>query len=303
MPSNYPLALSTMWLQNRFGQVAPFLAAGRALGFDHFELSHVVTPAMLDGRIREGDGIVSIHYPAPTIPHPGTGQAADALLSSLNEEERRWAVERGCITIALARELGAQAVVLHLGEVYVDTSLDWALRQRYLAGHADSPPYERLRARLWNQREERKKTYLIAARRSLEELAGYAARSSIRLGIETRFHVYQIPSPDELAEFLAEFGGETVGYWHDTGHAQALANLGFWKPMDWLDVAGTRIVGVHLHDCRGWRDHLIPGTGEVDFAGLAARLPPICLRVCEFDWYFEEGEIREGMHALRRVGF
>ncbi|MCC7353258.1 MAG: sugar phosphate isomerase/epimerase [Anaerolineae bacterium] len=302
MPSTHPLALSTMWLQNRFSQVGPFLAAGRGLGFDHFELSHVVTPAMLDGRLGEGDGIVSIHYPAPAVPHPSAGWAVDALLSSPNEEERRWAVERGRVTIELAHELDARGVVLHLGEVYVDASLEWALRQRYLAGQAGNPAYERLRARLWEQREERKPQHLIAARRSLRELAGYAARASIRLGIETRFHIHQIPSPEELAGFLAEFGGDTVGYWHDTGHAQTLANLGFWQVSDWLDVAGGRIVGVHLHDCRGWRDHLIPGTGEVDFAGLASRLPEECLRVCEFDWYFEEEEIRQGVRALRQAG-
>lgn len=302
MSISQPLALSSMWLQHRFSHVRPFLAAGQALGFSRFELSHIVTPPMLDGLGDEGS-IVSLHYPAPAIPHPYTGRAADALLSSPDEEARRWAVARGRVTLDTARALGARAVVVHLGEVQLDVSQEWALRQRHLAGQVGTAAYERARARLWDERERLKGPYLAAARRSLGELADYAARVGLRLGIETRFHVHQIPSLEELTNLLDEFAGETVGYWHDTGHAQALANLGFWKPADWLDAAGARLVGVHLHDCRGWRDHLVPGLGEVDFIGLARRLPLDALRVCEFDWYFEEEEIREGMQALQRMGF
>ncbi len=296
-----PLALSSMWIQHRFDHLPPFLAAGRTLGFNSFELSHIVTPPMLDG-LGDGEGIVSLHYPAPTVPHPATGRAADALLSSPDEEARRWAVARGRMTMDTARAVGARAVVVHLGEVQLDTSQEWALRQRYLAGQAGTLAYERARARVWDERERLKAPYLTAARRSLEELAEYAAQVGLRLGLETRFHAYQIPSLEELIGLLAEFAGETVGYWHDTGHAQALANLGFWPPTAWLEAAGARLIGVHLHDCRGWRDHLIPGLGEVDFAGLARRLSPDTLCVCEFDWYYEEDEIREGVQTLRRMG-
>jgi sugar phosphate isomerase/epimerase len=302
MSGNRPLALSTMWMQHRHKTVQDFMEAGRSLGFRAFEFSYVVTPSVLNGLSGNTHGVTSLHYPAPAILHPALGKAADTLLTSLDDEAREWAVARGRLTLDTAQALGAQAVVLHLGAVEMDGSLEWVLRQRYLAGQSGTAIYEQARTHLWQERENAKKRYLDAARRSLGELASYAAHAGIRLGIETRYSICEIPSLEELGQLLSEFADPVVGYWHDAGHAQTLANLGFWSPLDWLDMAGERIVGTHLHDCLGLRDHLIPGMGMVDFALLAGRLPKDCLRVCELDWYFTEEEIKTGVEVLHRYG-
>ena len=94
-----------------------------------------------------------------------------------------------------------------------------------------------------------------------------------------------------------------IGYWHDTGHAQRQANLGYTPHEAWLRQLGNRLVGFHLHDCLGLRDHLIPGRGRVDFAMVVSYLRADTVPACEFDYYEEVADIREGLDfpSCRRV--
>ena len=113
--------------------------------------------------------------------------------------------------------------------------------------------------------------------------------------------MFEIPTLAEMRLLLAEYDTDVVGFWYDTGHAQVLANLGFHGQDEWLAVA-DRIVGVHLHDTAGARDHLIPSLGSVDFVAISERLPADAVRVCEFDWYFNEAEVRSGRQNLQEAG-
>jgi sugar phosphate isomerase/epimerase len=296
------VSLSTMWMQHRFHHVRPFAAEARTLGFDAIELSHIVTPEMVEG-LQPGDvAVSSLHYPAPTVRH-SSGAIGDRLLASLHEDERRWAVEQGSRTIECAARLGADAVCVHLGRVEMDVHHCWALEQRFLAGQAGSAVYAALVQQIATERQERQGPHLDAARRSLRALAQRGQALGVRLGLENRRHPYEIPSPDELRVLLADVDPNVVGLWYDTGHAHALAKLGFWPERRWLADLAARTVGVHIHDAVGTRDHLVPGIGDIDFASIAAELPPEALRVCEFDWYYSPQEVELGRAALRRHGW
>jgi len=295
------VALSTMWMQHRFDHVRPFAVAAQALGFGGIELSHVVIPAMVEG-LQPGEvHVVSVHYPAPVVRH-ASGAKGDRLLASLREDERRWAVAQGYRSIDYAKAMGAKAVCLHLGRVEMDFHLNRALEQRYLAGQAGSPVYEALREQVMRQRAERQPPHFAAARRSLSELAEYAARVGMRLGLESRRYYFEIPTLPEMQALLAEHDPDVVGFWYDTGHVQVLANLGFHSHEEWLAACGERIIGVHFHDAVGLRDHLPAGMGELNFARIAHHLPADAIRVCEFDWYFEEAELRAGWRHLNEAG-
>lgn len=294
------IALSTMWMQHRFEHVQPFATAVRALGFSGIELSHVVTPAMVEGLQAGKVHVVSLHYPAPVVRH-ASGAKGDRLLASLHEDERRWAVAQGYRSIDFAQAMGAKAVCLHLGLVEMDFHLNRALEQRYLAGQAGLPAYEALRKQLVQQRAERQPPHFAAARRSLDELAEYAARAGVRLGLESRRFYFEIPTLAEMRILLAEHDPDVVGFWYDTGHVQVLANLGFNSHEEWLAACGERIIGVHFHDAVGLRDHLPAGMGELDFACIVPRLPADAIRVCEFDWYFDEQELQAGRRYLEKL--
>lgn len=287
------LALSTMWMQHRFQRVTDFAAAARDLGFAGIEVSHIVTPAMLGDTAVATLDIRSVHFPAPAMPSP-FGLPAEALLSSTGDEERRWAVAQGYASIDLAAAAGAPAVCLHLGETPANRRLEWALAQRFLGGQRGTAVYAAALAEVQADRARVAGPALDAARRSLAELAAYARPRGVVLGIESRVQGWQIPTFEESGLLLAESDPAVVGFWYDCGHVQVLHNLGFHRHEDWLAAYGERIVGVHLHDVAGLRDHLLPGLGEIDFGRILAAIPAGAVLTCELDWYYTPQEIAAG---------
>jgi sugar phosphate isomerase/epimerase len=297
MSPSYPsfdhLSLSTMWMQHRFQCIADFAAAARDLGFAGIEVSHIVTPAMLGDTAVATLDIRSVHFPAPTSPSP-FGLPAEALLSSTADEERRWAVAQGYASIDLAAAAGAPAVCLHLGETPATRRLEWALAQRFLGGQRGTAVYAAALAEVQADRARVAGPALDAARRSLAELAAYARPRGVVLGIESRVQYWQIPTFDELGLLLAESDPAVVGFWYDCGHVQVLHNLDFHQHEAWLAAYGGRIVGVHLHDVAGLRDHLLPGLGELDFGRIMPFVPRAAVLTCELDWYYTAQEIVAG---------
>lgn len=289
-----------MWLQKRFNHLNDFFAAGRAIGFRQFELGAVVTPPMLEGVMPGQQLIPSIHAPCPNIRH-ASGQSAAGLFASRDEAERTWAVSRIKATIDLAAHLGARAIVLHAGRVDVSRTLEKRLRNLY-PGDKHPSQYEQARAQLVATRARKQPANFAAARRSLEEVVPYAQAAGIKLGLETRYHYCEIPNLEEMHTLLTDFDPETVYYWHDTGHAHNQENLGFTPHEEWLRAFGPRTLGVHFHDVRGLKDHLIPGMGEIDFGMVASYLSDGAIRTCEFDYTFSEEEVIAGLGFLRKMG-
>jgi sugar phosphate isomerase/epimerase len=182
----------------------------------------------------------------------------------------------------LAHKLGAQVVIVHPGRVDIDEGLEVAVVDLYRQGQAGQPIYAQAKERLAAARAAQAEINMQSVRRSLFELAEHAARLDLRLGLENRYHYFEIPLPHELDHLLNLGCGDMVGYWHDVGHAQALENLGFGSHEAWLQRFAQRMVGVHLHDIVGIRDHLAAGLGHVDWDMVARYLPPSALRTCEF---------------------
>ncbi len=291
-----------MWMQNRAATLPDWWAEVSGLGFSHIELSHIITPAMLAGVLPGSIPVSSVHYPAPTTPHPSVPGSADDLLSSPDEALRAWAVEQGRRSIDLAASMGATALCVHAGRVEIPDRLEWVVRQRFLGGYQAAPSYQAALDDLLSARRLAAAGNVTAVRRSLDELARYAQAAGIRLGIETRLHIAEIPTLDEAHLILGDHDPETLGLWLDTGHVRVQANLGMPPLAAWLSALSPRIVATHLHDTRGLRDHLLPGRGEIDFAHLAGHLPAAALRVVEVDWYFSGTEIIAGVQHLVETG-
>jgi len=269
-----------MWAIGRFQSLADFFNAGKALGFTRFELNHAINSAMLEGLPLDGM-IASVHEPCPADISTATLKQRNWLISAPDEDRRRQGVLATRRSLDLARELGAQVVIVHPGQVDIDPRLEAALLDLYRRDQSNTPEYAHAKEQLVAARAAQAEINMQAARRSLLELAEYAARMGLRLGLENRYHYFEIPLPDEL-EMLLDLGGDgVIGYWHDVGHAQALEHLGFFSHQEWLSRFAPRIVGVHLHDIVGIRDHLAPGLGQIDWDMIARYLPANALRTCE----------------------
>lgn len=296
------IALSTMWGIKRFERLADFFAAGREAGFSRFELNHGVNSAMLAGVDLDGCRITSVHEPCPADMRPNELAARGWLISAADEENRRRGVQAVLRSIDLAGRLRATAVIVHPGSVPVDESIEAAMRQLYREGKRHTAHYEHLLARMVAERGERAAVHLAAVRRSLDELANEAARRGVRLGLENRDHYYEIPLIDELSELLEAGYGETVGYWHDAGHAQKSEYKGYGPHEAWLTRFRDRMIGVHLHDLRGMDDHMAAGLGDMPWDMVAKHLPEGIIRTCEFQNTNSPEQVAQGLRFLAEAG-
>ncbi len=296
------VSLSTMWAIDRFAAMPAFVEAARGFGFGLIELNHQVTPDMLQDiatlYLGSRVAVSSVHAPVPKW--DGEGRVPE--LSAIDEDERRVAVGLVRLTIATASRFGAAAVVIHPGRVEVGEDLERSVRQLYAQGLATSEQSVAAREELVQVREKKRSPYLDAALVSLRELSEYAAAAGLKLGIENRYHYYEIPLLDEVQMLLRELDASTVFYWHDVGHAHNLERLGFVRHEAWLRTLSQKILGVHLHDAIGTQDHRPAGVGEIDFALVRRFLPRDAIRVCEFDHSASPVEVKAGFEFLRQSG-
>lgn len=101
-------------------------------------------------------------------------------------------------------------------------------------------------------------------RGALREIAAHAEEEGVRVGIEYEPGLL-IESGSELSCLINEIGSPMIGANLDMGHSHVLGE----DPEATLDLLDGRVFHVHLEDIKGGRHrHLIPGTGEMDFAFL-----------------------------------
>jgi sugar phosphate isomerase/epimerase len=58
------------------------------------------------------------------------------------------------------------------------------------------------------------------------------------------------------------------------------------------------MLGVHLHDVVGLKDHLAAGLGQVDWDMVARYVPASALRTCEFQSFNSPQEVAAGLKWL-----
>jgi len=298
----YDASLSTMWGMKKFAAFGDFFLAAPRLGFAKIELNHQVSPAMLAGVDLNCCRFSSIHEPCPAVISAEALKKQDLLISSTDEERRREGVNSIKRSLDLAKELGSGTVVIHCGQLQGDWTIEQEMRTLFESGQAGSQKYQELKSRYVGMRASLVGPHLAAVKKSLLELLGYAGRSNVRLGIENRYHYFDIPTLDEMGEILDLAGLDRIGLLYDVGHAEAQDRLGFSPHEAWLKRFAGRIIGVHLHDVIGIRDHRVPGLGEVDFRMLAGYLPKDAFRTIEVMSFNTPEQIKTGLKTLVDTG-
>lgn len=271
-----------MWAVGRYATADAFRQAAADLGFDAVEFNYEAPPTWLDD-LGEGVPIRSLHNPCPARRAPDGRWGYELSLGATDEDERREAVRLTMATLDHAARIGAEAIVVHVATVPVDGRKQQRLRDLVAVGKRGCDEFWTLRDALAAERAARAGPHLEQSLRSIREVAAYAADRGVWIGIETRYNVYEIPNLDEAQALLDAGRDGPVGYWHDVGHAAGQELLGFGTHRAWLETLGHRIIGVHLHELRGVKDHFAIGSGEMDWSLVAEHLPPTAVRVCEFD--------------------
>ncbi len=298
----YAASCSTMWALHNFPGLPVFFEACRRMGFESIELNHQVDSSMLERVDLHRQAIGGLHEPCPADISVEDLKSRDWLISSPDEDCRRHGVEAIRRSIDLAQSLRLPVIVVHAGMVSTEVHLEQRLRSLFEAGQGASPEYESIREELINTRGRLIPACFASVKRSLRELLDYALASGVRLGLENRFHYYDIPSLDEMGELLAIADESRLGFVYDVGHAEHLSRLGFYPHEEWLRRFSSRILEVHLHDMRGVRDHLAPGLGEIDFDMVASYLPSSAIRTLEMKPSNTPEQVKDALRYLAQHG-
>lgn len=296
-------ALSLSWNCAKHRSAEKLIKEVIKAGFSAVELNFSLT----EKQVREiyslkKSGLISITSCHNYCPIPPGLSVARALpdyysLSSLIEKNRLLAVKYTKRTIDTAAQMQASAVVIHSGRVQIPDSSKQLMRM-FSAGKNKSAAFLKLSAAMCSQRQENSKPYLERAIESIKELSVYAIKKGVKIGLENRIYYPEIPALDEFEEFLKIPG---VFLWFDTGHAYVNEKLWSIDSSDYLKRYSSKLVGMHLHDCLGVRDHLAPGAGEIDFNSFKSYARPDTIKVIEAHSPATAAELTRSISKLERI--
>jgi sugar phosphate isomerase/epimerase len=298
-------SLSTCWNSHRHTDGRAMLREIRDLGFEYAELSHGIRISLLPGIFEAVDAgeikISSLHNFCP-LPMGVTHAAPNIYrFTATDQRERENALRHSIKTIETAARVKARCVVLHMGNIelkdYTDKLLDMVQR-----GQKDSPKYEKLCLEIQEKLEKKKETYVELAYDMLRRILTHAETHGIRLGIENREALEEIPLDSDFMFLFREFQSPNVCYWHDTGHAQIKENIGFIMHALQLESFADRLLGLHIHDVEfPGRDHRTPGTGVIDFKALQPFVKPAHVKVFELSPSLTTEQVLQGAAHIKAI--
>lgn len=298
-------SFSTCWNSARHTDGRAMLAEIRELGFEYAELSHGVRLSLMPGildAVKAGEmKISSLHNFCP-LPVGVNGPAPNLYeFSSDRDRDRQLAFKHTVTTMDFAVRAGAPLVVLHFGSMDLK-DYTGKLRELLERGKRDTPEFRKLTTEASAARESRKKKYYERSLDMLRELVGEAKTRGLKLGIEIREAVHELPVESDFKSLLEEFGPPWVFYWHDTGHAQIKQELGFIDHASFLGERADRLAGFHIHDVKfPARDHFPPGAGDINFAALKQFVKPEHIKVFELSPKAPVETVRPAVAYLKEI--
>jgi sugar phosphate isomerase/epimerase len=295
-------SLSTMWAINNYPDLNDFFLIAKRLGFQYVELNHQVDSTMLSKVSWDHYQFSSVHEPCPADISTKDLVKRDWLISSTDHESRIKGVKAVKNSIRLAADCGAPIVIVHCGNVTNDSGDETRLRNLFNKGETLSLEYQEIKNNIISSRSQMVTPRLQAVKKSLLELLEFASRLNIKLGLENRYHYMDIPIIDEMEVLLALADSSRLGFVYDVGHAQALGRLGFFSNDEWLKRYSSRMIGCHLHDVVGVKDHLAPGLGEIDFETISHFLPNDAFRTLEISPGNTLTQVKKGIDVLVNSG-
>jgi len=246
------------------------------LGFSHIELSHGIRITLVPGILKAvEEGKIQVSSAHNFCPLPmGVLKAAPNVFepSSTDARERDQWLRHTKRSIDFAAQVGARALVCHLGSVRF--LLFNPVRQigAYLRTHPDAvasgdKDYRACLDKAVAKLRKRMPPFWEHTQACVRAVFDHAVLKGVKLGLENRERFEELPVDADFPAFLAGLPPPApVGYWHDTGHAQIKADLGLIDHRSQLEANTGRQLGFHLHDVSAeGSDHQAIGAGKIDF--------------------------------------
>ncbi|MCC5833758.1 MAG: TIM barrel protein [Opitutales bacterium] len=246
------------------------------LGFEYMELSHGIRMSLVPGILQAVEqGVVkvsSVHNFCP-LP-PGVMGAAPNLYEptgSSRQEQSQW-LRHTLKTIDFAHQVGADLMVIHSGSVRFwfndpEDAYDRYREGRGLEHLAQDPNYPKILRKTLDKVRRKEGRFLQRLIDNYRRILPAAKAKGVRLGIENREGLTELPMDLEMVGLLQELGKpEICGYWHDAGHAQLKDMMGVIPHRELLNENSARQFGFHLHDVSPeGKDHQTIGSGVIDW--------------------------------------
>jgi len=298
-------AFSSCWNSHRHTDGRAMLREIRDLGFEYAELSHgtriSLMPGILEGVAAGEIKISTLHNFCP-LPM-GVNHSAPNLYQFSDERprERELAHKHTLKTLDFAVRVKALLVVLHVGSIDMREYTD-KLLEMLQNGGKDSPKYQKLCEELSEKRNKKKKDFWARTIESLKKIVPEAESRGLRLGIENRQSLEELPVESDYDFLFKEITSPSLTYWHDTGHAQIKENLGFINHRAHLESRRDQLAGFHIHDVQyPGRDHCPPGSGMIDFAALKPCVKPNHIKVFEFSPSMTPEDAKRGIEHIKNL--
>ena len=185
--------------------------------------------------------------------------------------------------------MNARVLVVHLGSVKFPFSEPGEKLEAYAEAHpgkdlSADPKYQKLLETALKKMRKRMVPYWAQVQESIEQIRVFAAERGVALGFENRERFEELPLDADFEKLIYGVSQpNTVGYWHDCGHAELKQRLGLLKQKEHLEKHAGRLIGFHLHDVDlAGHDHRPIGSGTVDFKTISSFWKPHHLLVLEF---------------------
>jgi len=297
-------SFSTCWNSARHTDGRAMLREIRELGFEYAELSHGIRISLMPGileAVAAGEMKISTLHNFCPLPVGVTGPSPNLYeFSSDRERDRQLALKHTLNTFEFAKRVNAQLVVLHFGSMDLK-DYTGKLKELLERGEKGSPKFQKVVDEASAAREAKKKKFFDRSKDMLRELVGEAKLRGIKLGIEVREAVEELPVESDFVALLKDFG-PPVYYWHDTGHAQIKEDLGFINHVQHLASLADRLAGFHLHDVKSpARDHFPTGGGHINFEALKPYVKPEHIKVFELSPKVPLESVHRGVAHLKRI--
>jgi sugar phosphate isomerase/epimerase len=298
-------SFSSCWNSHRHSDGRAMLREIRDLGFQHAELSHGTRISLMPGILEAVDaGEIKISTLHNFCPLPmGVNHSAPNLYQFSDERprERELAHKHTLKTLDFAVRVKAPLVVLHVGSIEMKGYTDKLLEILEKDG-MESPKFKKLSAELSEKRAKKKKEFWARTIESLKKLVPEAESRGLRLGVENRQSLEELPVETDYAELFKEITSPNLVYWHDTGHAQIKENLGFINHRAHLESQRERLAGFHIHDVQfPGKDHCSPGSGMIDFAALKPSVKREHIKVFEFSPSMTVEDAKRGVEYVKKA--
>jgi sugar phosphate isomerase/epimerase len=192
-------------------------------------------------------------------------------------------------------------VVLHSGEVKVETHgyEVWNYAVNY---SVEGLLFEKYRDACLADRKRAAAVHFDLLLKSLDEIFTCAQKNKVRVGIENRMYLNEMPDMEEMGIIFERFKGAPAGLWYDAGHAHIMERMGaIASSLQYLELYGKSLIGCHLHDLRVLVDHYAPGSGDTDFSRLKPYINKDAWLIMEVHDKSGTQEVKKGLELLKTI--